>query len=893
MLRKWFIAGLVAFAAAGGTPFEFWPGCQYDARIPTFREVLGYDPGEQITSPGDILRYLEALAARSGRLRIFEYARSWEGRKLVYVAIGSEANLRRLQDIRTETALLADPRRTPKAEAEKLIARLPATVWFAYGIHGNEVSPSDAALLTAYHLLAARNDPLVNRVLESVLVLIDPLQNPDGRERFLASFKQARGREADEDPIAAEHNEPWPDGRGNHYLIDLNRDWFAFTQPETRGAVKALLEWHPVVFVDLHEMAPESTYYFTPEAEPYNPHLAADLRSNLQILGRNNAKWFDRFGFDYFTREVYDDFYPGYGASWPLFSGSIATTYEQGSARGLAYRRADGRLLLYRDMVRRHFAAVLATAEAAAQNRERFLRSFYSYRAAAVEEGRNEPVRAYILPRGRDAAATDKLAALLARQGIEVERAEATFRAQGREYAAGTYVVPLAQPAKRLIRTLLDPDTPLDPKFIKQEEERRRRKLAGEIYDVTAWSLPLMFNVEAVASPAAVEGSFKPVSPDAILPGSIHGGAASVAYLAPWGSAAGGRLLAAALREDLVISTTDKPFSLAGAPFPGGSLIFNVHENRPDLRERLARLAHDTGADLYAANSGWVDEGVNFGSRHVVTLRRPKIALAWGPPASPASAGAARFVLEQQYGFPVTAIRTPQLADPGLNRFQVVILPGGGDYAEELGDEAIDRLSDWVKAGGTLIAIGEAVASLTNPKVGLLAVAQENAVREKTPEGENRDEEKEEKTRARGTLLLTEKDYARAVQADKELPENTPGALLRARLTADHWLTAGLGETVQALVQGRAIFTPIKLDKGVNAAFFEGPDRIRAGGFLWEESRKQHAYKPLIIIQPQDRGMVIGFTADPNYRAYLDGMNLLFLNAVFRGPAHRRQSIGR
>ena len=865
-------------------PFEFWPGATYDARVPTFRHVLGYDPGDRITSDDGILRYLDALAVASGRLKVFEYGESWEGRKLVYAAIGSESNIRRLDEIRSAIERLADPRKTSEAEARRLMAGLPVVVWLGYGVHGNEISSPDAALVTAYHLLAARNDQMVDQILENDLVLIDPIQNPDGRQRFLHYFEQTIGLEPDASPLAAEHNEPWPSGRTNHYLFDLNRDWFALTQPETRGRIQALRQWYPLVFVDLHEMGSENTYYFSPEADPFNPHLVKYQRDDLKWFGQNNARYFDHFGFDYFTREVYDAFYPGYGSSWPEYYGSVAMTYEQASVRGLVIRKRDDGVAHFRDTVRRHFVASLATAEAAAQHREGLLNDFYQYRASAIAEGAKEPVRAYILPRGRDASTTDKLAGLLMEQGVEVERATAPFRAASREYAEGTYVVSLAQPGKRLIRTLLDKVTPLDEAFVKQEEIRRQRKLSGEIYDVTAWSLPLMFNVEAIPSAAPVAGDFEPAKPVRILPGEIQGGTAEVAYLAAWGSSAAGRLLAAALREDLQVFSSDKPFALNGARFPAGSLIFKVNGNPPDLRDRLARLAASTGADLYATNTGWVDEGVNFGSSHVLRVRKPRIALAWDEPVYSMSAGAARFVLERQYGYPVTPIRVAQLAEADLSRFQVLILAAGGNYARAFGESGAEHLKAWVESGGTLIALADAVGFLANPKTELLAVEQEDAVRE----GEPAKKPEKEDSRVPGKIIASQADYTKAIEAEKELPDSIPGALLRARVDPDHWLGAGVGESVIAMVVGRDVFTPVKLDKGVNVAVFESADKVLASGYLWEEGRKQLAYKPLVIAQPQGRGMVVAFTADPNYRGYLDGMNILFLNAVFRGPAHVR-----
>ncbi|MCC6857090.1 MAG: peptidase M14, partial [Bryobacterales bacterium] len=725
-----------------------------------------------------------------------------------------------------------------------------------------------------------------NGILAEVLVLIVPSQNPDGRARFLAHFEQTRGPEPDSSPFAAEHNEAWPGGRGNHYLFDLNRDWIALTQPEIASQVKALLEWYPLVYVDLHEMGSDSTYFFAPEADPFNPHLTRTQRDNLKLFGRNNARWFDRYGFDYFTREVFDAFYPGYGASWPAYHGAIAMTYEQASVRGLVVRRSDETDLHFRDSVRHHFVASIATAETAAKNREKLLTDFYRYRQSAIAEGNSEAVREYILPRGPDAAAVQKLAGILAEQGVEVKRAVASFSAGGREYPAGSYVIPLAQPAKRLVRTLLDPHVGMDEPFLKEQERRRSRKLPDEIYDVTAWSLPLMFNVECVARPEPSQGRFEPVAAARIPAGRVTGGKAEVAYLVPWGTAAAGRLLAAAHRASLRVFSSDKAFSLDGEKFPAGTLIFKVKDNPADLGERLAKLAAQSGAEVKAAGSSWVDEGVNFGSRYVIHLRKPAVAMAWDTPVSSQSAGFTRFVLERQFGYPVTVIRASQLGSVDLSRFDVLILPGAGGrgYASVLGDSGAERLKNWVSGGGVLVGIGEALGFLADKKVDLLSVAQENAARAEEPRKEAAPAKPAAPADARvpGKLLASESDYRKSIQAEKELPDAASGALLRARIDPDHWLGAGAPAAVNALVEGRAIYRPITLDKGTNVAVFQGPDQIVASGYLWEENRKQLAHKPLVMAQPRGRGVVIGFAADPNFRAYLDGMNVLFLNAVFR-----------
>jgi hypothetical protein len=893
-------AVLISFSLKAQNAFEFWPGTRYDPAVPSYAKVFGHEPGERILSHADLLRYLDALAAASPRIRIHEYGKSWEGKRLVYAAVGSEANVRRLDEIRADIQRLSDPRRTPQSEASRIITGLPAVIWLGYGVHGNEISSPEAALVTAYHLLAARDDKLVDEILSNVVVLIDPIQNPDGRDRFVHSFEQTRGSEPDENPTAAEHMEPWPGGRGNHYSFDLNRDWISITQPETKGRIKMMLEWLPLVVTDLHEMDSDATYYFAPEAVPYNPHLTKWQRESLDLFGRNNAKWFDTFGFNYFTREVFDAFYPGYGASWPAYHGAVAMTYECGSPRGLLIRRSDETILHLRDAIHRHFVASVSTAETASRNRARLLEEFFRHRQTAIEEGQREQVREYVLPRRGNTSAVDKLACLLAEQGAEVKRAAAAFKSGGQEYPAGSYVIPLAQPAKRLLRTLLDPQVPMEESFIKEQERRRTKKLPDEIYDVTAWSLPLLYNVEAVPVRETSAGNFEPVEPGAPPAGAVSGDKAAVAYLAPWGTTGAAKLLATALQDGLRVLSADKPFVHSGRSYPSGTLIIRTKDNPADLDGRIRKMAAASGADVVAAGSSWVDEGISFGSSEVVTVRRPSIALAWDLPASSESAGWTRFVLERQFGYPVTVIRTRQLLYSDLSRFNVLILPdpagrsGAGGYASVLGEDAPRGLREWAARGGTLIALGGAVSYLADPKVGLLPISQENLAR--TPDPAKKQDElppaakpagaSANEPRVPGKLLATEEDYRKAIQADSELPDRAPGAVVRARIDSDHWLGAGLPPIVNAVVEGTAIFTPAKLDKGVNVAVFLGPDQLFASGYLWEETRKQLAYKPLVVFKTEGRGSIIGFTADPNFRAFLDGLNVLFLNAVFRGPAH-------
>ncbi|HET8550407.1 MAG TPA: peptidase M14, partial [Bryobacteraceae bacterium] len=351
-------------------------------------------------------------------------------------------------------------------------------------------------------------------------------------------------------------------------------------------------------------------------------------------------------------------------------------------------RRTDETVFHFRDTVRQHFVASLATCETAAKHRAELLANFYDYRKTAIEEGKSEPIREYVLVRRGDTSAVDKLAVLLADQGIEVRRATAPFTVAGRQIDAGSYLVTLVQPAKRLIRTLLDVDVPMPEPFLKEQERRRARRLPNEMYDVTAWSIPLLYNVELISSAEPATVATEPVKAGTAAAGRVEGANADVAWLVPWGTTASGRFLTAALRRGLRVRSTDKPFAQNGRKFPAGTLIVPARQPVSDAAAVVAEIAKVSGAEVIATATGWVEEGVNFGSRYVVSMRAPAIALAWDRPTSAASAGHTRFVLERQFGYPVTVVRSHTLATADLSRFQVLILPDAAEgYTTALGAE--------------------------------------------------------------------------------------------------------------------------------------------------------------------------------------------------------------
>lgn len=889
-------AGVVAAAAdapaqstvsapADGRPFM--PGVAYDPGIPTLRAVLGHEPGEAITTPEQIVVYLRALAqAAPDRARLIEYGHTWEGRPLVVLAVSSPARMARLDEVRQGMAKLADPRRLAAGEGDALVRSLPVIVWLMHAVHGNEISSSDAALMEAYHLLAAQGDAQVAQILDNAVVLIDPLENPDGRARFVASHAQAFGLEPDPEPVSAEHVEPWPGGRANHYLFDMNRDWFAQTQRETQGRTKLYLEWYPQVVVDLHEMGGNSTYYFAPPADPLNPHITPRQVHWFNAFGRANGETFDARGYPYFIREVFDSFYPGYGESWPIFHGSIGMTYEMASARGLIFRRDDDTLLTYRDGVERHFVAAITTAATAAANRESLLRDFLEYRRSAIEEGERSATRAWIIPRGQDAARTRKLADLLAAQGFDVLETAAAVTVDGREVPAGAYVVPAAQPAGRLVANLLDPAIEQPGAFVEEQDRRRRKRLPDQIYDVTGWHLPSAFDVPVLRYGRALDTlSTRPLAPAGTEAAAVALPPARAAYVMPWGSGTAA-LVVEAQRAGIRLRFADGGFTLAGRTFPLGSVVVRVADNDENLRATLGDLARRHHVDVFPTDTTFVDAGLSLGSNQVVQLKAPRVLLAWDAPTSSQSAGWTRYVLERQFGQRVSAVRVATLGNVDLARFDVIVLPSG-NYTQAIAGPTLERLKDWVSAGGTLVTMGEASRWATREGVWLLETTlQLKDGRPEPAEGDRPSERRPPDGAKPGGTPDQPIDLEQAVTPDVEPPDTTYGALVRVALDTEHWLSAGTDGEVQAMVEGRRVFTPLTVDKGRNVGTYAAGDDAVVAGLVWPESRTLLAHKAFLMHQPHGRGHVIAFAEEPNFRAFMDGTALLFMNAVLLGPAH-------
>lgn len=873
-----FVTGCVlALGLVGTAQAQAYPDATYDPAVPTLLDIVGHEHGGMVSSAAEISQFMRALAAHDpSRMQVQSYGETWQGRELTYAVISSPQNMARLDAIKANLATLAQGDALPAAQLEET----PAVVWLSYGVHGDEITPPDSALFMAYHLIAAQDNALVESLLRNTIIIIDPSQNPDGRDRFVHSFASALGLEPQADRYSLEHDQPWPRGRFNHYLFDLNRDWFAMTQPETQGKVAAVLEWNPVIYVDSHEMGGDNSYYFPPAARPFNPEITNDQRARQVQLGRNMARWFDRFGEAYFTREVFDAFYPGYGDMWPTLNGAIAMTFEQASPRGLVFARRDGKMLTYAQGVRNNVLTSLATLETVAQNKNAFLTDYAAFRKSAIDDVSGARDRYIVLDRSESRYEAEALARRLAGQGIAVQRVPAGSQQCRTTYADGAIIVDLAQPQGRLIKTLLSQSTPLADDFVAEQESRRDRGLNHELYDVTAWSLPLMDGVQAEQCNRVDLSNAEMISATDPIP-AVTDGVGQFGYVVPWTDGGQARLVIAALKAGLSGKTTNEAFVQNGRTFPSGSVVFALADNQDTLGAELSQLAREIGAEIVPMANSWVDDGPNFGSSSFAAMKMPRVAIAWGIGTSPTSAGNTRFVLERQLGIPVSPIRVSTLSRADLSLYDVIIIPDTyGGLTSQMG--RVEPLQDYVREGGVLVAIATGVAELANEEVGLLSTKLELASTEGDESGE------EESASVPGLNFATLEEYEEHIHNHRARPEDIPGVLVRTVANTDHWMASGY-DRATALVTGREIFRPLNAADGTNVFRFEDADRLLASGYLWEENRLQLAYKPFVMTERHGDGVVIGFTQSPTTRAYLNGLNLLLANAVVLGPARMAQ----
>lgn len=903
LILLWFFASRVfaqpnpANLPANSRSFDFYESGPYRSEVVRPSDFFGYGPGEFLTTFALYESLLRDYGRHSDRLRIFRLGKTPEHRTLYLLAISSPANLAHLGQIKEQLASLADPRKSNAGDLEHAIQTAPVAVWLSYSIHGDESAAFEAGIQVLYQLLAT-DDPAIKNALDHTVVLINPCQNPDGHERF-ATWYNAHG-DARPEHYAYEHDEPWSiDGRLNHNFFDLNRDLISLSQPESRIATRAFLEWHPQVLADHHGQTKE--YFFPPPALPINPSLPAKTTTKwVQTFGKANGAAFDRYGWPYFVRELFDLFYPGYWDTWSSLHGATGMTYETDGGGVLGYRwyRDDGTVLTLRDGIAKHFTADLSTLLTAAANREERLRDYRDFFESSIKDSQR---KCYVIPDPNSPAATELLA-LLQLQGIEVSRTnrEVLLRKgtdrYGRDFTdktipAGSYVVDSAQPYGRMATTLLDLETLEDPEFLtRQEKHRRANEKKGteetkedyEFYDVTSWSLPLAMGVETYSTEQPIQADrVDPMGDQQKSYGtpSVDGREApsrtelpgGVAYGFESGSPHSMRMAVDLLQRGYRVETSNDMFRAAGQDFPRGSFIFRTERNPVDLSGVLGRFADQYGVLVKSIPSALSDDNdPGIGSERIFSLKVPKVAILAGEPANQTSYGLLKFFLEQQYGLDLVPVPLSEVTMGVLQHFNVLILPNGeaSEYKKELEEDQLDDLRDWVSQGGVLICMGGSSEFAADAETKLTSSRILGA-------GEKSDKSTEERAK---------KQKEPGGKSQDRKPLEVPGAIVRAHVNREHFLTIGYeDDDLPLLVQGNAFFE--RSDTGANVLTFDG-DKLKISGFFWEGNTEESLRGTSALIEePIDKGRVILFNSEPGFRMIWTSSVRLLLNAIVYGPS--------
>jgi hypothetical protein len=875
-----------ATASAAGQQFDFYARGPYRTAVPRPESVTGYPAGAHHTMYAVMQRYLDTLlAAAPERVRVERWGETPEHRPIRALIISDPANLARLDQIRAEIAELTDPRKTTPARAAEIAAKDPAIALFQYSVHGDEPAGFEAALQVAYQLLAS-DEPGTQEILKNTVLVLNPSANPDGHERFAAWYNSVAVG-ADE-PAAFEQREPWSiTGRYGHFRFDMNRDLLAQSQSEVRAMMDGAMRWHPQVFVDHHSTT--QTFFFPPVAPSVNVNLPAQTTRWFDAFGRGNAAAFDHYGWQYFVRGVFDFFYVGYWDEWASFQGATGMTYETDGGPELSRRRDDGTISTLRDGIAHHFVASLATLETAAKNRQARLQDYYAFRRSAMDESAADHMKRVVLLPGSDPRMAAHVVGLLLRDGIEVTRlaqpATATLAhsylggaAARRTFPAGSYVIDLGQPQRRLAKAMLEPRASLEPDFVRDQlakfqRNRRRGEDADKedygFYDITAWSLPYTFNLEAYWTEDAAPSGGEAVT-DTVLPAPPAPARAASAYVFTNDNLGAARLALALLREGFHLAVATQPLRADGRTWPRGTFIARLQRNPAGLAERIAALAPPLGVPVGAVQSAFADSGnVGTGSDAVASLNAPKILVAVGDGVSETSYGWLWHFLTRDLDVPFVPVALRTLGGMnGLDRYNVLFLPdgNGGRMRRELGEDGITKLKAWVKAGGVLIGFGGAGDFAAHKDVGLSTI---------TAVGDSGKPDSTAKGDAPPVVSPT------ATSRDK--PEALPGTIFRGTLDRTHWLTFGYEQDqLPVFLDGSTFWKPSRA--GASPVVFTG-DSLTLSGFTWPDNTERLLKGTAwAVVENQGSGHVVLFLGDPLFRAFWRGPARLVTNAILMGP---------
>jgi len=903
-------------AGTDKTKMPFFESENLDPSIPMPVSVVGYSVTEKAVRYPALVRYLQRLAEVSQRVTLTSYGQTHEGRTLYYLTITSEDNHKRLDKIKADNAKLADPRKLQgKNQARQLLKEMPAVAWLCYNIHGDELSSTDAAMYIAYRLAAGKDESIL-KLLEEVVIHIDPLMNPDGRERFLSHLEQLTGVVSSPDYQAMQHMGLWSRGRGNHYLFDLNRDWLVHAHPEVRNRVEVIRSWNPHLLVDSHEMGPYETYLFDPPREPINIYLSKNNMSWRQRYSLDQAASFDRQGWGYYTKGWYSDWGPMYTNAWANLLGATGILYEQARANAATIKQPTGYETKYSETVHHHIVSSLTNLETLRANRREFLGDFLADKRWAVS-GREPHTETFLLPPAKDRSRWNSLVELLKRHGIEIKFARHTFEAKNltniwgnktdsQTMPKGTLIALSDQPLRRMLHALLAFDPHFTDSFLAEERKDLENHRGSRIYDVTSWNLSMNFGLDAywTETISDVKTSSEPLIPESSLARLQE--RSDYGYLIDFNNSDIYPALVRLFDNDCHPRIATKPFRIKDKSYPRGSVLLRVYENPDNLFEILQQIDTDLDVEICTVETGLVQEGPDLGDSDYGLLSAPRVAIASQWPISSRFFGSVWYLLDHHTRLRTSPINIQNINRVDLRKYNCFILPSGGRLGSVLDEKAVQKLRGWVEDGGTLIAIGDSAAFAAGKDRGLssvrlrrdvldeLCIYEQAVQREKDARNikidpakvwgiksaENQ-QQKEEENKAEKP---DSKDNIEKLKRTDEWQRifSPRGAFVTGIVDTEHWLGFGLGDKMPILFSGNYAFmsrhpvaTPVRLaDK----------EHLRLSGLLWPEARQRLADTAYATVESVGNGQIILFAGDPTFRDWLAGSKRLLLNAVLLGP---------
>ncbi len=830
------IGAMPAFAQ---NSYYFPAARQFDARVPSPQQFLGYDIGSHYTRHDRLVAYFNELARVSDRVRVEVIGQSYEQRPLLLVTITSPRNHARSSQIAAQRQALVDPAQAlPGDDA-------PSVVWLGYSVHGNETSSGEAAMLTAYYL-AANQDAETAGWLENAVVVIDPAQNPDGRDRA-GNWHNAWGsRPPSADPADREHVEPFPTGRVNHYFTDLNRDWLALAQADSWPKVAQFHRWYPNIQIDFHEMGKDSTYYFEPSPKSMeSPLLPRSSYEANHWLARFHAQALDALGSLYYTGENFDNFSPIYGSTYPDFHGAVGVTVEQASSRGRVQETVNGPLH-FDFTIRNQVATGLASVRGAVEDRMRLFVLQKAFFRSALAQAAAYPVRDWVFGDAADATLTRRLLALLLQHRIQVHALARDVEVDGKRFRAGSaYVVPVRQPQFRLAHAIFEFTPPVKGDVFYSGTSYAVAPAYGLRYAASRGALPTGAKVEA--APAAQ--------------GGIHGGRAGFAYVADPRDFGSYRLLGGLLRDGVRVRTAHQPFTAATAAgevaVGHGAVVIPVAGQVLDARALQARVlarAQEAGVTVHALDSSRTASGIDLGSDNVRVLRAPSIALVMGEGVSATEIGSAWFALDTALGLPASKLDPAQLASVDLSRYTSIVL-SAGSYGT-VGEAGVTALKRWIAAGGSLVVYGSGARW-----------AIDKGLVEAKLRGDGKGEE--------GQRL----DFGTV--RDVFALGRVSGNILSADIDPTHPLGFGVQQRrIWVNKESGLVFEPGK-NAFLNVVNIDRQPVVN--GYLSDANRARVAGSSYLQVVPSGNGNVVLFADDPAHRKYWHGTERLLLNALLQG----------